>query len=98
MQPTKDTGTTGPGQYGVPKNPKFEWLKGAIDPETQRPYPLRSDSSFARPSGIVPRKSRLERHGDPGKLGPGSHWSQSLQELGSVHAAAAHNQSVNGSA
>ena len=82
--PTKDTGRAGPGQYGVPKNPDFEWLKGAIDPETQRPYTLKNDSSFARPSGIRPRKSRKERHGDPSNLGPGLYWSQSMQELGSV--------------
>ena len=82
--PTRDTGTTGPGQYGIPKNPDFEWLKGAIDPETQRPYTLRNDSSFARPSGIRPRKSRNERHGDPSTLGPGLYWSQAMQDLSSV--------------
>ena len=82
--PTRDTGTTGPGQYGIPKNPVFEWLKGAIDPETQRPYALKNDSSFARPSGIRPLKSRTERHGEPSKLGPGLYWSQSMQDLSSV--------------
>lgn len=82
--PTKDTSQTGPGQYGVPKNPKFEWLKGAIDPATQRPYPRKADSSFARPSGIVPRKTRKERHGDPSRLSPGLYWSQSLQDMHSV--------------
>lgn len=82
--PTKDTGTVGPGQYGVPKNPDFEWLKGAIDPETQRPYTLKNDSFFAQSTGIRPRTSRKERHGDPSSLGPGLYWSQSMQDLGSV--------------
>jgi hypothetical protein len=74
--------TLGPGQYGVPKG-IWQWGRGAVDPSSQRPYAMRLSASFV--SGAS--KSRVNhraRHGDSSQLGPGSHWSQSMEDLHSI--------------
>ena len=72
-------GALGPGQYGVPKNPRWERGKGELDPSCHRP-----SASFVKANKTHPRLSKKERHGDTGQLGPGSHWSQSVGQTTTV--------------
>merc|ERR1711865_370652 len=73
-------GALGPGQYGVPKNPRWESGKGELDPSCHRP-----SASFVKANKTHPRLSKKERHGDTGQLGPGPHWSHSVARPSTAH-------------